>query len=359
MSEVRDCQPADLSDVARLFVKAFHGRPGQSLPAISDYLRTLYFENPWVDPALPSIVAERDAVITGFIGVMPLPIRFDGRPLRLAIGGNLMVDPDERDPMVAMRVLRRYFAGAQDVSFTDTASPQAMRLWAAQGGAVARFHSMRWFIPLRPGSLGLAAMRRSSSGSRLAWLGHPLAVPLDWFARRRLGKESDLSVVHVDVERVRSFVAVVGDRGYAHVDADLAGWTWLVDMCRAKTQFGPLHLLAFVDRSGQDVGVVMYYPNQRGLGQAVLVLARENAHGDVFDALCREAADQGSAALVGQADPRLMEVVGDRASCYIQRHGGVTVRCTDDVIRAKIASGDVALNRLIGEFWTRMQGDDF
>ena len=89
-------------------------------------------------PALPSIVAERDDVITGFLGVMPLPIRFDGRPVRLAIGGNLMVDPDERDPMVAMRILRRYFAGAQDVSFTDTATPQAVRLWAARwrGGAL-------------------------------------------------------------------------------------------------------------------------------------------------------------------------------------------------------------------------------
>jgi hypothetical protein len=283
LSEVRDCQPADLGDVARLFVKAFRKGPGQSLPAISDYLQALYFGNPWVDPALPSIVAERDGVIIGFLGVVPLPIRFDRRSLRLAIGGNLMVDSDERDPMVAMRILRRYFAGAQDVSFTDTATPQAVRLWAAQGGTVARFHSMRWLIPLRPGSLGKAAMRRSSSGARVAWLGHPLAVPLDWIARRRLRKASDnLSVIHVEVERVRSFVASVGDRGYAHIDADVAGWTWLVDMSRAKTQFGPLHLLAFVDQSGRDVGVAMYYPNRHGLGQVVLLLAHENAHGDVM-----------------------------------------------------------------------------
>lgn len=360
MAEVRACCPDDLDGVARLFVKAFKKGPEQSVAAIEAYFRQLYFENPWYDPDLPPLVVERDSTAVGFMGVTPFPVRIDGQPVRLAVGGNLMVDPDDRDPMIAMRLLRRYFAGPQDVSFTDTASTTAARLWATQGGAVARFHSMRWLVPLHPGALGLAVLRRRPVVAPLVWLGRLIALPIDALARRRLHSASrGLTVQHVEAERVRVFSDTVGERGYVHVNTDVAGWTWLVDMCRAKTQFGSLRLLAFVDQNGRDVGVAIYYPNRRGLGQVVLLLARDGRHEAVLDALCREAAGEGSAALVGQADPRLMVALGDRASLYVQRNEFVTVQSRDQALASRIASGEVTLNRLIGEWWTRMQGDTF
>lgn len=359
MIDVRACRPEDVEAVTRLFVKAFH-KKFEPPAAMSAYFHRLYFENPWFDPNLSSVVIERDSAVVGFLGVMPLPVHIDGRSVRLAVGGNLMVDPDERDPMIAMRLLRRYFSGPQDVAFTDTANTAAARLWAAHGGSTARFHSMRWLIPLRPGSLGLAAARRHPTAARLAWLGRPVALPIDALARRRLpSAEGSLGVQHVGAQRVREFAGVVGERGYVHIDTDLAGWTWLVDMCRAKTQFGPLLLLAFVGPDGRDVGVAMYYPNRRGLGQVVLMLARDGHHEAVLDALCREAAREGTAALVGQADPRFMVALGNRASVYVQRNEFVTVHSRDVTLSSRIVSGEIALNRLVGEWWTRMQGDSF
>lgn len=359
MTEVRACRPDDIDAVTRLFVKAF--RKGiEPPPAMSEYFHRLYFENPWFDPDLSSVVIERDAAIVGFLGVMPLPVQLDGRPVRLAVGGNLMVDPDDRDPMIAMRLLRRYFSGPQDAALTDTANTAAARLWAAHGGSTARFHSMRWLIPLNPGSLGLAAVRRHPTARRLAWLGRPVALPVDALARRRMrAADGSLGVQHVGAQRVREFIGAVGPRGYVHIDADAAGWTWLVDMCRAKTQFGPLFLLAFVGHDGRDVGVAMYYPNRGSLGQVVLMLALDGHHGAVLDALCREAAREGTAALCGQADPRFMLALGERASVYVQRNEFVTVHSQDGALGSRIASGEVALNRLIGEWWTRMQGDTF
>jgi len=259
-----------------------------------------------------------------------------------------------------VRLLRRYFAGPQELAFTDTANVAAVKLWSGFGGVVSRFHTMRWFLPLRPGSLALAAARRSPVGSKIAWLGKPLAWPLDRFSHRRLhGSTDGAGLQDVTADRVHEFVRVVGDTRYLHLDVDHDGFGWLVEMCRLKEQFGPLKIMSFPDSQGRDAGVVMYYPNRGGLGQVVLLLAREGMHGALLDALVRDASREGTAALMGQADPRLMSELGERVSVYVQRNEYVTLRSGDPSLAARIASGDISVNRLSGEWWTRMQGDTF
>lgn len=364
MADIRPCRTDDLEHVVRLFLRAFRKGSSHSVPAATDYFQRLYFANPWADDALPSLVAEGADGIMGFIGVVPLPVRVDGVTFRVAVGGNLMVDPEVHDPMVAARLLRRYFAGPQDLAFTDTANEHALRLWASLGGRVGRFPSMRWVLPLRAGALGLAGVRRATSSRVLAALGRAVVWPVDRLGRGRLLPAAPALTVHeVAPATIQEFSAAVGDRGYAHPDVDAVGFQWLIDMCRQKQQFGPLRLVRFADGESRTSGVAAYYPNEAGLGQVVLLQARDGAHADVLDALALDAAAHGSAALVGQADPRLMVALGARASTYVQRNEFVTVlpgRSPEAAAAAtRLAAGDVSMSRLVGEWWTRMQGDVF
>lgn len=364
MTEIRPCREGDLGHVVELFVRAFRKDAAHSLPAARDYFETLYFGNPWVDAEMPSLVAEHAGRIVGFIGVVPLPVRLDGVRLRVAVGGNLMVDPGGNDPMTAARLLRRYFAGPQDLAFTDTANEHALRLWSSLGGHVGRFSSMRWILPLRVGGLGLLGVRRSTGSRVLAALGRAVVRPADWVGRGRLlPSGTELTVREIPTSAVHAFAGQVGERGYAHLDVEPAAFEWLSGMCRAKQQFGPLRSVQFDDPSGRAVGVALYYPNRDGLGQVVLLQAREGAHGAVLDALALDAAAHGAAALVGQADPRLMVALGERTSTYVQRNEFVTVRpgrsAEAAAATARIVAGDLSMSRLVGEWWTRMQGDVF
>ena len=361
-AELLACRVEHLPGVADLFIAAFEKGAAHSAESIVTYFTDLYLGNPWAADDVPSVVAvDRDRVV-GFIGVVPMPVRIDGRVLRVAVGGNFMVDRDHGDPMLAGRLLRRYLSGPQDLSFTDTASDEAIKLWNGLGGVTCRFSSLRWLVPLRAGALAQAGARRVA-GPRTSSLARPFVNPVDRASRRRLvPAPTSLRVEAADVDRVHAVMTAVGGVGYAHPDTvhDLA---WLVGMCRRKQQFGPLRSIAFVDANGKDAGVALYYPNRGELGQVVLLLATKGRHGEVLDTLLRDAAEHGSAAMFGQADPMFMLALGERVSTYVQRNEFVTVRAGGgadvSAVVPRLAAGDIALSRLIGEWWTRMQGDTF
>jgi len=364
MAHIRACRTDDLEAVVRLFLRAFRKGAEHSVPAAVDYFRQLYFGNPWFDEDLPSLVADDGERVVGFIGVVPLPLRIDGMQLRAAVGGNLMVDPAHGDPMVASRLLRRYAAGPQDLALTDTANDHAARLWSSVGGRTGRFPSMRWVVPLRAGALGMVGVRRATHSRVLERLGRLAVRPSDRLVRGRLlPARPDLTVHQAAPEEVAGFVGTIGHRGYAHLDVDAAGFDWVIEMLRAKRQFGPLRVVRFVAPRGETVGVSLYYPNADGLGQVVLLHAKEGAHGAVLDALSLDAVSHGSAALTGQADPRLLVPLGERVSAYVQRNEFVTVlpgRTPEAAVAAsRLAAGDLTVSRLVGEWWTRMQGDVF
>ena len=205
MTEIRAAVAGDLPGVVQLFLRAFRKDPNQSIDEMERYFRRLYFENPWVNEATPSIVAVEADAITGFMGVVPLPVQLDGRSLRVAVGGNLMVDTDRGDPMAAMRIMRRYLGGGHDLAITDTANVAALRLWMSLGASVARLQTMRWLLPLRPARLGLLALQRRRATSPLSWIGRPVASPVDRvLARKMTSGDDSLQAQTAAVSRVRN-----------------------------------------------------------------------------------------------------------------------------------------------------------
>src|SRR5688500_9179825 len=187
MASLCPLEERDIAEVVGLFELVYPEARWASHAECVSYFRDIFFGNPWADPTLPSWVAhdkDRGASrIVGFIGVMPRPMRHEGRPLQAAVVSQLMVHPDKRHGLAAAQLLRKALAGRQELTLSDGANDASRRMWEALGGSTSVLYGMAWQRPLRP--VQCARQLMSSQGARtLALLAAPLALAADAYVAR-------------------------------------------------------------------------------------------------------------------------------------------------------------------------------
>ena len=148
MAELRPARREDLGEVVHLLqTHLLGGRlPGDD----ASFLRDTLFDAPWNAPDAPSLVAEEDGQLVGFIGLQPRTLLLDGRPVRGACCSHLVVAPDARSSGVGAALLKAALAGPQELSWSDTATETVARLWQVFGGVVDPTRSLDWVLVLRP-----------------------------------------------------------------------------------------------------------------------------------------------------------------------------------------------------------------
>src|SRR5262245_50147785 len=152
MISVRNFTGKDVRQVSRLWLRVFWPAQANSEPpGLEKYLEEVFLQNPWRANHLSSLVCEdREGAIVGFIGVLPRRMRFHGEPLTVAVASQLMIDPDKPSPLASVSLLRHFFNGPQDLSFSDGANQRALKMWEAGGGSPALLYSAEWTRVLRP-----------------------------------------------------------------------------------------------------------------------------------------------------------------------------------------------------------------
>jgi len=133
-----------------LFERVYPEHRWVSRSACEEYLRGILFGNPWHAPDLPPWVSEEDGRIAGFVCVVPRPMVFRGRLIRAAVGCLYMVDPNRRNSLTALELIRAVLAGPQDLFIADGANDEARRLWLAAGGSAPILYGLHWTRLLRP-----------------------------------------------------------------------------------------------------------------------------------------------------------------------------------------------------------------
>src|SRR5207249_2794729 len=84
-TRIRPFSPKDIPEVVDLHKRVFPGNPFSS-SELEIHFRLLFFENPWYDADLPSLVyQEQGEKICGFYGVIPRRMRMQGRPIRAVV----------------------------------------------------------------------------------------------------------------------------------------------------------------------------------------------------------------------------------------------------------------------------------
>ena len=192
MDLIRAFQRADIPQVAELFRRAFARNGDRDIATLHAYFERVFFENPWYDEELPSFVHEdANGAIDGFVGVQPKRLRWRGRRLRVATPTKLMAAPTAA-PLVASRLVRRVFAGPQDLLFSDIGNDAGRRIWEALGGATVPLYSLRWQRPVRPARHALSWLRARGVPGVVTQALRPLSAVADsLLARSRSGAASD------------------------------------------------------------------------------------------------------------------------------------------------------------------------
>jgi len=182
---IRPFTPDDIPEVVDLHKRVF---PGNSFSAseLEVHFRRLFFENPWYDADLPSLVyQERGEKICGFYGVIPRRMRMKGGPIRVAVSSQFMVDPSVRNRLAAVELQSAFFAGPQDLSFTDGANDASRRIWEGLGGVTAFPYSVHWTRLLRPTRYFLGRWKERGLSTLAQWALSPVSAVADFLATHR------------------------------------------------------------------------------------------------------------------------------------------------------------------------------
>jgi hypothetical protein len=354
---VREFAARDAAPVAALHARAYPHSRWPSLDARAAYFREVLLQNPWVDPELPSWVAEDGEGIAGFMGVIARPMRFGSRTIRVAVACQLMVDPDRPTGFAALELIRRYFSGPQDLCVADGANEASRQCWEAAGGAASPLHSLHWVRLLRPaqGALQLAASRPGLRA--LSVLARPFAALADACGMRVSSSQREaLRPEALDAAALAAAMHELRGAFSLRPRYEAASLAWLLGQAQAKRRYGPLHGGVLRERGGRLAGWFLYYLNSE-MSQVLQVGARRERSGAVLEHLFGHAREQGAVAIQGRLEPSLAQGLHGRR-CLLQSRGIATlVHARDPGLLVPFFRGDALFTRLDGEWWTRFDGE--
>ena len=362
MDAVREFCRDDIGQVARLWLRVFHRNAGRTARPLEEYFRQVFFDNPWADSELPSLVYEEPGRgIVGFLGVIPRRMVFNGRRIRVAVASQLMVDERAR-AFPAAQLMRRLFAGPQDLAFSDGANDFSERLWRACGGDVAMLYSLQWTRILRP-ILYARSVIRSRGGWHYALAADvlaPVCHALDALVARTgpgsrwLPDCADCTIVddpsdQLLYDRMREMAAA---RRLQPGD-DFESYRWLLQRAAEKRMYGGLRKSVVQDPGGRVIGWYLYYVKRGAVAQVLQFGARPNAVQKVLNCLFHRARAEGAVAISGELDPRFTrELAASR--CEFGWPGCAVVAQSRDIdLLNAIHRGDAFVSRLEGEWWAR------
>lgn len=357
MAGVRPLQEQDIPEVARLFGRVHPGARWASRVDLEAYFREIFFDNPWVDPALPSWVAEEASGVVGFIGVMPRPMRFDGRTVQAAVLSQLMIDSDKRLGIAAARLLRKALAGPQELSISDGANESSRKMWEALGGYSSTLYGLQWQRPLRPAQWALQALSdRGARGAALVMA--PVAALADAYAASRTSLRRPGTLVEEPLSTAALLVAL--DELAAGVKLkpqyDYRSLGWLLAQAGAKRRHGELQSSLLRRPDGQVAGWFLYYLNSR-TSRVLQLQARKGSETAVLERLFHHAWRHGAAAIEGRMEPRFARPLSGR-HCFFRGRGLYALfHARNPAVLAPLERGDAFFSRLEGEWWMRFTGE--
>jgi hypothetical protein len=354
--QVRSFEPDDIPQVASLRNRAFHLTAHPSAAALEDYFELVFFRNPWRDLGLPSLVYEDAAGrVTGFIGVIPRPMRYRDDPVRLAVSSQFMVDPEERG-LVPVWLLEAFLGGSQDLCFSDAANDRSRRLWEGLGGSVAVVHGLDWVVALRP--LRYAASRLGDHPAVRAARGltRPLVAAADavlraWpSGRSRLDPPAGLQTRTLEAADIAELLPAVTGRTALVPVYDEASARWLLDRVAERHGPGAVRGRLVSTADGRAVGWYLYL--RSGVVAHVAQLgASPGRWSDVLRLLLVEAREDGLSAVAGRADPAHAHEISALGCAFAQTGPWALVHSRRPDLALAVLAGKAFLSRLEAEWW--------
>ncbi len=360
MKQVRPFTREDIPQVADMFQRLLlsDSPPLRMLPAteLPDYFEQTFFNNPWYDEALPSLVyLGSNGRIIGFLGVVPRRMSLRGQPIRVAISFHFMVEPESRTSLAGIQLLKTFFSGPQDLSLTDGAGQAGRKVWEGVGGVTAWSSSLNWTRILRPAQHAVDLLARRGTFSPLIRALSPFCYLADSAAAWGLphhfpNQATRCSEEELDAETLLNYVPQFSKVAALQPVYDDYSLRWLLAHAGQMKVYGAFKKLLVRDSHREVIGWFMYYLKPGGTSTVFQYVARKNAINEVLDCLFNHAWRHGAAAITGRLYPRYMQELSDKR-CYFNRNTGwVLIHSNNDELLNIIQRGDIFLTGLEGEW---------
>jgi hypothetical protein len=358
LADIRPLERRDLSEFAALFELVFGSGTRTASPAIVSFLDRSLFDNPWVDPELPSLVAvdERGRPI-GFLAAEVRRLRCADRPVRLVWTAHMVVEPSARRFGAGGLLLRQMLKGPQDVTVTDSASEIVRQMWQTLGGERLHVEGVYWLRLFRPwrAALGLPVMRKRPRLRAGLW---PTAVGLDAAtlagARRYLSPEptSDTAIPLTPCGFLGAWPTIT-EGASLYGDYDEAYLEWLFGELARVPRRGALVAHLVHDRSGRPLGSYVYYLRPGSRSEVLQVAAQRRDLARVVDHLLWHAYAHGSAAIGGRLSPCLAES-GLPGQCLFWHRAAGLVHTRDREVLCRMRAAESLFTRLDVDWYVDM-----
>ena len=362
MTTIRVLAEDDIPGAISLLGRVYPESRWTSQSACETYFREMFFNSPWRDPELPSWVAEEDGRICGYYAVLPRPMLFRGRPIRVAVASQFVVDPNQRHNLTTLQLAKACLSGPQDLTLTDGATDLGRSMWIGIGGTAPLPYNLHWTRPLRAARYALSLLQqRGRFPASLAFAARPLGAVADALAirlrpNRFLRKETELAEEALEPAAMLAHLPEVLHGTALQPLYDARSLAWLLDQTARKTSLGRLRARSVLDGERRLMGWYVYYLRAGGVSEVVQLAARPDAFDRVLQRLLADAWRLGAAAVRGRLDPRFAKELSHR-HCWFRMEGPWTlVHSRNADILAAIRQGDAFLSRLEGEWWLRFLG---
>jgi hypothetical protein len=360
MGEIRAFTEEHLAEVATLYMKRMRGKSGPGSASLQDYFREIFLANPWATPDIPSLTYFDQGKVTGFLGIVPRVMEFEGRTIRVAVASQFMTYGGP----AAMQMLAHLFSGPQELNFSDGASELAYQVWAAVGASAANLYSFTWLRPLRPAQTVRNFLDRENAALRLAGrVISAVAVPLEYLmAKLPIGvlraPESPFQSRLVDVDELFDCIQKFGWRDRLKPVYERESFRWLIS--QAGDGQGTLQMVTLSSPEGAVVGWYVVYLEKRP-GPAILMqmgVQRKAQFDRALSAMFRDMWRQGASSVKGQGMPQHLTSLSNQY-CLFRHANTCTVFHSRDLgIREAIYRGQAALSKLDGESWMHFSDRD-
>ena len=349
---VRALSERDVPALVALRRSAFRHSERATAGALTAFFHTVFFQNPWRDPEIPSLVYENArGEVAGFLGSLPRRMTLEGRVLRVGVGTQLMVSPGDRG-LAGRRLMRAYMDGPQDLSLGDTANDAARRLWSSLGGLTSQLLSTNWVYRLRPWRHALQRLGRGRAASFARAIAAPFTALLDGRPNGDAAADSTASRLEALTPEAmcQDQEEVLGSFALRPV-YEPGSLSWMLALAAEKRQFGALYSARVRSARGAPDGWFLYYFGADGVAHVLQIAARQRRESVVLARLFRDALDRGAVAVCGRAEPWLMPALLGADGVFVYRGPWTLLHSRRAEVSALVERTAGYLSRLDGEWW--------
>lgn len=349
--QIRELFPNDIDQVADLHRQSGIGDAPRELTRLCDYYKTTFLDSPWHNPALSSLVCcDANGQITGFIGVLSRQMSYNKTPLNVAVAHRFMVNPQQASPLAAIRLMKQFLSGPQDLSISDGANDQGKQFWLGSGGQISWLYSMEWFKPLCPASYFLTiASRKKQSWFRFFLPLCRLMDSVGYCPQRKTpisdGRiEEEILIPEKLLGCIQKFAAA---KQLAPIYT-IEEFQWLYRFMEQNTMRGKLEGCLLKDACSKIIGCFLYYLKKEGIAEVMLLCADKNKESDVYHCLLNHLRSKKAIGLIGRMVPDFIPAFG-KDKVFFKRGSWAMIHSRRPELLESIHSGKVFLSSLEGE----------